>query len=133
MTAVERVVQALRDRGVNWIATLCGHGLDPFFQAAKRAGLRLVDTRNEQSAAYMADAYARLTGRLGVCAVSSGVAHVNALTGVANAWFDGAPLLLVSGSAAFVTAGMGHFQDMPQAGIAAPITKYAREIDCAER
>jgi acetolactate synthase-1/2/3 large subunit len=133
MTAVERVVQALRDRGVNWIATLCGHGLDPFFQAAKRAGMRLVDTRNEQSAAYMADAYARLTGRLGVCAVSSGVAHINALTGVANAWFDGAPLLLVSGSAAFVTAGLGHFQDMPQTAIAAPITKYARVIDCAER
>ena len=133
MTAVERVVQALRERGVNWIATLCGHGLDPFFHAAKQAGMRLVDTRNEQSAAYMADAYARLTGRLAVCAVSSGVAHVNALTGVANAWFDGAPLMLVSGAGAFATAGMGHFQDMPQAAIAAPITRYARTIDCAER
>jgi thiamine pyrophosphate-dependent acetolactate synthase large subunit-like protein len=133
MTAVEQVVAALQERGVEWIATLCGHGLDPFFQAARRAGLRLVDTRNEQAAAYLADAYARLTGRLAVCAVSSGVAHVNALTGIVNAWFDGAPVLLISGAGDLTTAGMGHFQDMPQAEIASPVTKFARVIDDAER
>src|SRR5215831_2271452 len=112
MTAAELFVRDLRQRGVDWIATLCGHGLDPLLHAARNAGLRLVDVRNEQTCAYMADACGRLTRRPGVCAVSSGVAHVNALTGVANAWFDRAPMLLISGAAATTTAGRGHFQDM---------------------
>lgn len=129
MTAVEYFVQALQRRGVEWMATLCGHGLDPLFHAAKAAGLRLVDSRNEQAASYMADAYGRLTRKPGVCAVSSGLAHVNALTGLANAWFDGSPMLLISGAAAVRTAGMGHFQDMDQVGMAAPITGYSRVID----
>ena len=133
MTAAEWFVQALRERGVTWMATLCGHGLDPLFYAAKQAGLRLVDARNEQTAGYMAEAYGRLTRRPGVCAVSSGVAHVNALSGVANAWFDGAPMLLISGAGSFATAGMGHFQDMDQVALARPVTKFARTIDTPDR
>ena len=99
MTAVEIFIGALRERGVEWIATLCGHGLDPLYHAAAGAGLRLIDTRNEQTAGYIADAYGRLTRRPGICAVSSGVAHLNALTGVLNAWFDESPMLLISGAA----------------------------------
>lgn len=129
MTSVELFVSELARRGVNWMATLCGHGLDPLFHAARRAGMRLVDTRNEQTAAYLAECYGRLARTPGVCCVSSGVAHVNALTGVTNAWFDGAPMLLVSGAGARVTAGMGHFQDMPQVEMAAPVAGYARVLD----
>lgn len=133
MTAVEQFVEALQRRGVEWMATLCGHGLDPLFHAAKAAGLRLVDTRNEQTAGYIADYFGRLTRRPGVCAVSSAVAHANALTGVVNAWFDGSPMLLISGAAAVRTAGMGHFQDMDQVAMARPVTKYARVIDHPDR
>ncbi|MBI3473989.1 MAG: thiamine pyrophosphate-binding protein, partial [Candidatus Solibacter usitatus] len=132
MTAAELLIQELQQRGVEWMATLCGHGLDPLFHAARRAGMRLVDTRNEQTAAYLAECYGRLTRRPGVCAVSSGVAHVNALTGVCNAFFDGAPMLLISGAGALATAGKGHFQDLDQAALAAPITTYARVIDQPE-
>lgn len=133
MTAVELFVKSLQARGVEWIATLCGHGLDPFLHASKQAGIRLVDVRNEQTAAYMADAYGRLTRKPGVCAVSSGVAHANALTGVMNAFFDGSPMLLISGAGAAATAGMGHFQDIDQVGMARPVTKYARVVDSAPR
>src|SRR6185503_3400113 len=119
MTAVELFIGALRARGVDWIATLCGHGLDPLYHAAVQAGMRLVDTRNEQTASYIADAFGRLTRRPGVCAVSSGIAHVNAFSGLLNAWFDAAPMLLISGAAAHRTAGMGHFQDVDQVAIAA--------------
>src|SRR5690348_15871717 len=114
MTAVDLFIKGLQDRGVEWIATLSGHGLDPLLHAAKKAGMRLVDVRNEQTCAYIADACGRLTGRPGVCAVSSGVAELNALTGVANAWFDQATFLLISGAAASRTAGFGHFQDLDQ-------------------
>src|SRR5438067_5102956 len=133
MTAAELLVSELRQRGIEWMATLCGHGLDPLFQAARKAGMRLVDARNEQTASYIADAYGRLTGRPGICAVSSGIAQVNALTGVANAWFDRAPMVLISGAAAASTAGMGHFQDLDQVTLARPITKFSRSIDCAGR
>ena len=133
MNGAELLTAALQRHGVEWMATLCGHGLDPLFQAARKAGIRLVDTRNEQTAAYIADAYGRLTGRAGVCAVSSGVAHVNALTGVANAWFDGSPMLLISGAAAIATAGMGHFQDMDHVSLATPLCRYARAVDRAQR
>jgi acetolactate synthase-1/2/3 large subunit len=129
VTAAELFISGLRASGVEWIATLCGHGLDPLLHAARHAGLRLVDVRNEQTCAYIADAYGRLSRRPGVCAVSSGVAHLNALTGVANAWFDSAPMLLISGSGAVRTAGMGHFQDLDQVALAQPITRYSRTID----
>ncbi len=133
MTSVECFTDGLKRRGVEWMAALCGHGLDPLFYAAKRAGLRLVDTRNEQTAGYIAAAYGQLTRTPGVCAVSSGVAHVNALSGVVNAHFDGAPMLLVSGAAALRTAGMGHFQDLDQVAMAASVTRYARVVDHPER
>ena len=71
MNGADALVAALRAHGVEWMATLCGHGLNEIYAACRRAGLRLVDTRNEQTAAYMAVAWARLTGEVGVCAVSS--------------------------------------------------------------
>src|SRR5579864_3886587 len=131
MTAAELLVCDLQGRGVEWIATLCGHGLDPLLHAARDAGLRLVDVRNEQTCAYMADAFGRIMRRPGVCAVSSGVAHLNALTGVANAWFDRAPMLLLSGASATGTAGKGHFQDLDQVALARPITKLSQSITSA--
>lgn len=131
--AVEWFVEGLRQRGVQWIATLCGHGLDPLFDAAQRAGLRLIDTRNEQTAGYIAEAYGRLSRRPGVCASSSGVAVANALTGVMNAWFDQAPMLYLSGSADRRVLGMGCFQDADQVRLARPLTKYSRMIDVPER
>ena len=133
LTAAELLVSGLRKRGIDWMATLCGHGLDPLFEAARKAGMRLIDARNEQTAAYIADAYGRLTRRPGVCAVSSGIAQVNALTGLANAWFDQGPMLLISGAADSTTAGMGHFQDLDQVSLARPVAKLSRSIDSAAR
>ncbi|MBI4532254.1 MAG: thiamine pyrophosphate-binding protein, partial [Candidatus Latescibacteria bacterium] len=133
MTGVQLFVRELQQRGVSFIATLCGHGLNPFDAACREVGLRLVDVRNEQAAGYMAEAYGRLSRRVGVCAVSSGVAHANAMTGVVNAYFDGAPVLLVTGSGPTHTMGLGHFQDIDQVALAAPVCRYARVIDRLER
>ena len=133
MNGAELFVRELQQRDLPFVATLCGHGLDPLDAACRDAGLRLVDVRNEQAAGYMAEVTGRLTRRPGVCAVSSGVAHANALTGALNAWFDGAPMLLVTGSGPSGTIGLGHFQDLDQVALAAPICKYARLVDRAER
>ncbi|MDP6777828.1 MAG: thiamine pyrophosphate-binding protein [Candidatus Latescibacteria bacterium] len=133
MNGAELFVDELKQRGVTSVAVLCGHGLDPFSDACLEAGMRLVDVRNEQSAGYMAEAMGRLTRRVGVCAASSGVAHANALTGLLNAKFDGAPVLLVTGSGSTETMGLGHFQDVDQVAMAEPICKFARIVDRPER
>lgn len=133
MTGADLLVRQLKAQGVPFVATLCGNGLDPLYAAAKKQGLRLVDVRNEQAAGYMADAVGRLTRRVGVCAVSSGVAHVNALTGVLNAWYDGAPMLLITGASDSATFGMGNFQDVDHVAIARPITKLAQRVERADR
>lgn len=131
LTGADLLVSELSRYGVRWISTLCGNGLNPFYISCRRAGIRLIDTHNEQAAAYMADAYARLTGRLGVCAVSSGVAHSNALTGIANAYFDGAPVLLITGASAGYGSFRGVFQEFDQVALAAPICKFASSVSRA--
>ncbi len=132
MTGAEWMVRTLQERGVERIFLLCGNGLKPFLDACVTGGLPVVDTRNEQSAAYMADAWGRITGRLGVVATSAGPGFTNALTGVANAWWDGGPLLLISGASPAATRGQGQFQELDQAAMAAPVTKYARTVARAD-
>lgn len=132
-TAVEWLVEAMQQRGVAHIAALCGHGLDPLFDAASRAGIRIIDTRNEQTAGYIAECYGRLTRRPGVCASSSGVAVANALTGVLDAWLDRAPMIYLSGSANLPTLGMGCFQDLDQAGLLKPVTLYSELVSAPTR
>ena len=133
MTAADLFVEELQARGVRFIATLNGHGLDPLYLACRRAGMRMIDVRNEQAAAYMAEVSGRLSRSVGVCAVSGAVAHANALTGVLNAWFDGAPMLLVTGITRLSRLGWGDFQDFNPVPMAVPISKYARRVDAPER
>ncbi|NPV06990.1 MAG: thiamine pyrophosphate-binding protein [Anaerolineae bacterium] len=96
------------------------------------AGMTLTDTRNEQTASYIADVTGRLTRRLGVCAVSSAVGHTNALIGVLNAHFDGGPMLLLSGTSSRQHWDMGVFQEMDHLPLVRSITKYARVVERAE-
>ncbi len=133
MNGADLLAQTLASLRVEWISTLCGHGLNEVYASCGRAGIRLIDTRNEQTAAYMAESWGRMSREVGVCAVSSGVAHANALTGVVNAHFDGAPMLLLTGAGPLGSAGMGHFQDFEQVALAAPVCKYARVLDIPER
>jgi acetolactate synthase-1/2/3 large subunit len=129
MRGAELLVRELMDRGISNIYTLCGNGLDPLLRASQKAGLRVIDTRNEQSAGYMADAVGRLTRTVGVAAASAGVAHINALTGVGNSFFDGSPMLLITGATDSANVGRGHFQDMDTVGISRPLCKFAKWVD----
>lgn len=133
MNGADLLVRQLKARGVPFVSTLCGNGLDPLYVSCKRHGLRLVDVRNEQAAGYMADAVGRLTRTVGVCSASSGIAHINALTGVTNAAFDGSPMLLITGASGTSTAGMGNFQDLDHVALARPVCKRAERVDRPER
>jgi acetolactate synthase-1/2/3 large subunit len=133
MNGADLLVRCLMDRGVRFVTTLSGNGMDPFYEACRNAGLRLVDFRNEQAAAFAADAAARLEKRLAVCAVNATVGHANAIVGLVNAAFAGSPMLLLSGAAPHAQADVGRFQDMDHVPIVAPICKYARTVERAER
>lgn len=128
MNGAQWVVRTLKNRGVEYIFALCGNGLNAFLDACIDFDIKVIDVRNEQSAAYMADAWGRLTGQIGVVAVSSGPGHTNALTGLANSFWDGGPMLLVSGCSPQQTRGMDNFQELDQVGMAAPVSKYASMV-----
>src|ERR671935_2560761 len=131
MNAATWLVRSLRARGVERIFVLCGNGLRPFLDACIEEGMPLVDVRNEQAAAYMADVTARLTRRLAVVATSAGPGFGNAITGLLNSYWDGAPVLLISGDSASSTRGLGHFQELDQVAISSPVCKYARWVQNA--
>jgi acetolactate synthase-1/2/3 large subunit len=133
MNGARQLVAILKAHGVQHVSVLCGNGLNSFLQACNDEGIRLVDTRNEQAAAYIADTWGAMTGRLGVVAVSAGPGHTNALTGLTNAWWDGRPMLLISGCSEAQTRGLGHFQELDQVSMAAPATKYARLVERPEQ
>ena len=133
MNGAQWLAKTLRERGVERVFCLCGNGLDPFLDACLDHDLAVLDVRNEQAASYMADTWGRMTGTLGVAAVSSGPGHTNALTGLANAFWDGGPMLLISGSSPERTRGMDHFQDLNQVAMAAPVCKYATVVTHASK
>ena len=127
------LVSELQKREIPCVYSLCGNGLDPILDASYKQGMRIVDVRNEQAASYMADTAGKLTRRVGVVAVSSGAAHINALTGVCNAWYDGSPMLLITGASDSSHRGRGNFQDMETVDLARPLCKYAEYVGRAER
>ncbi|MGD9496825.1 MAG: thiamine pyrophosphate-binding protein [Armatimonadota bacterium] len=133
MTGAQALIEQLKARGVEFITMLCGNGTEPIIDAAAEADLPLIHTRNEQAASYIADSYARLTRKVGVCVVSSGVAHVNAMAGLLNAHYDGAPLLLITGASESSTLGRGGFQDVDHVAMCTSICKHAETVWRPER
>lgn len=128
MNGAQWLVRLLQRWGMEQIFALCGNGLPAFLDALIDSDIAVVDVRNEQAAAYMADAWGALTGRPGVVAVSAGPGHTNALTGLTNAWFDGRPMLLISGCSPQETEGADTFQELDQIGMVKPVCKYAAKV-----
>ncbi|MGH8927200.1 MAG: thiamine pyrophosphate-binding protein [Acidimicrobiia bacterium] len=91
------IARALKGEGVDTVFTLSGGHIVAILDGCVQEGIRIVDVRHEQAAAHAAEAYTRLTGRLGVAAVTAGPGVTDAITGVANAWFARTPMLLIGG------------------------------------
>ncbi len=119
------LVHALQRAGVKALFTLSGNHIMPVYDALIGSGIRLVHTRHEAAAVHMADAWARLTGEVGVALVTGGPGHANAVGALYTALMAEAPVLLLSGHAANAQLGMGAFQEMRQADMAAPVCKAA--------
>ena len=119
------LARSLAEASVGPIFTLSGNQILPVYDAGLDAGLRFVDGRHESAVAHMADAWGRLTGRPGVCLVTAGPGHTNALTGLATAHFAESPMVLISGGSPLGMTGKGAFQEMDQVAAAQPLCKAA--------
>ena len=91
--------EALIDQGVDKIFTISGGHITPIYQFLENTGVELFDTRHEQAAVYMAEAYGRLKKKPGVAMVTAGPGFTNALSAIANAQLTNAPLVLIAGQA----------------------------------
>ncbi|MEM9461765.1 MAG: thiamine pyrophosphate-binding protein [Myxococcota bacterium] len=136
---VDITLRYLRAEGARVVFGVPGGLLHPFFQAVdEEPELRLVVTKHEAGAAFMADGYARAVGSLAVCAGTSGPGATNLLTGVACAFTDGVPMLVITGQAPSHAIGRGAAQEMAPEDIDIvamfkPVTKYSAMIPSPDR
>src|SRR5262249_35744031 len=114
MNGGERVADVLRAHDLRFLFTLCGGHISPILVAAKARGIRVVDTRDEATAVFAADALARLTGRPAVAAVTAGPGIANTITALKNAQLAQSPVVLIGGAAPTALQRRGALQDIDQ-------------------
>jgi len=133
VTGYRLLMESVRRAGTDVLFFLEGGPLMEAAEVAAELGIRCIDVRHEQAAAMMAQAWTRLTRRVGVCMAASGPGTCNLTTGLANAFIDCVPMVAIGGSVAVSTYGRGEFQDIDQLRMLEPITKAAIRIYAAER
>jgi acetolactate synthase-1/2/3 large subunit len=119
------MARALKAEGVDVVFTLSGGHIVGFLDGCVQEGIRIVDVRHEQAAAHAAEAYTRLTGRLGVAAVTAGPGVTDSVTAVANAWFARTPMLLIGGRHFIRQELKGGLQEMDHPALLGPITAWS--------
>ena len=128
MNAARALVQALVKEGVDTVFGYPGGAILPFYDALIDAPLRHILPRHEQAAVFAADAYARVTGKVGVCVATSGPGATNLLTGIANAMADSVPLVALTGQVPSSALGTDAFQEVDILGMSMPVVKHNRLI-----
>ncbi|MEO1491973.1 MAG: thiamine pyrophosphate-binding protein [Pseudomonadota bacterium] len=132
-TGAEAMVRLLAGHGVRHIFGLCGDTSLPFYDALARLdhGMTHILTRDERHAAYMADAYARLTGRVGVCEGPSGGGATYIAPGLVEANESSVPVLAITTDVATTSAGRFPLTELDQKALFAPLTKWNAVLDSA--
>lgn len=122
------VAQALKRHGTTHLFTLCGGHIQAIYDGCLDEGIRVVDTRHEQTAGHAADGYARVTGRPGVCAVTAGPGVTDVVTAIANAQRAQIPLVCIGGAGPKALCDMGSLQDMDHVALMRTITKWSVQV-----
>ena len=132
-TGAEAMVRLLAGHGVRHIFGLCGDTSLPFYDALARLdhGMTHILTRDERHAAYMADAYARLTGRVGICEGPSGGGATYILPGIVEASESSVPVLAITTDVATTSAGRYPLTELDQGALFRPLTKWNAVLDQA--
>ena len=123
----------LARHGVDTVFTLSGGHLFPLYDGCVKSGIRLVDTRHEQTATFAAEGLAKVTRRVGVAAVTAGPGVTNAVSAIAAAHMSGSPLVVIGGRAPERIWGLGSLQELDHVPIVASITKLATTAKSPER
>ncbi len=127
-------MRSLRDEGVTTIFGYPGGAIMPVFDAlydytrGERKAFDHILVRHEQAAAHAAEGYARVSGGVGVCLVTSGPGATNTLTGVADAMIDSTPIVVIAGQVGTDALGTDAFQEVDLVGLAQPISKWSYQI-----
>ncbi len=127
------VEKALAEKNVEYIFTLSGGHITPIYQFLENSAIKIFDTRHEQAAVYMAEAWGRMTRRPGIAMVTAGPGFTNALSAVANANMANSPLVLISGCVGLECCEKLDLQDMRQAPVIEPMVKKALVCHTPER
>jgi len=133
LTGAEAVVEVLRGHGVEVLFGLCGDTSLPFYDALARLphGMRHILTRDERSAAYMADGYARVSGKVGVCEGPSGGGATYILPGIVEANESSVPLLAITTDVSVASRGRYTLTEVDQGALMRPLTKWNAVLDRA--
>jgi len=121
------LLDILSENGVDTLFGYPGGSVIPLYHelSSQSDKFKHIRTSHEQGAVHAADGYARSTGKLGVCIVTSGPGVTNTITGIATAYMDSAPILVISGQVPTVLLGKDSFQEVDITGISLSITKYS--------
>ncbi|MEM7586144.1 MAG: thiamine pyrophosphate-binding protein [Acidobacteriota bacterium] len=129
MTGGDLVADVLVKQGVEFVFTLCGGHISPILVSSKQRGIRIIDVRDEVTAAFAADAISRLTDSVGVAAVTAGPGVTNTITAIKNAQLAQSPLVLLGGATGTILKGRGSLQDIDQMALFEPHVKWMAEVD----
>lgn len=122
------IADVLARYGATHLFTLCGGHISPILTGCQARGLRVVDVRDEVNAVFAADAVARMTGTLGVAAVTAGPGVTNTITAVKNAQMAQSPIVIFGGSTATLLKGRGALQDIDQQSFMKHVTKWSTVV-----
>ena len=122
------VAKTLKKEGVEVVFTLSGGHIAAIYDGCVREGIRVVDTRHEQAAVHAAEGWAKCTRTPGVAILTAGPGVTDGVTGVANAYLAGSPILVIGGAAPLSLWDRGALQEMNQFDLLRPITKWARTV-----
>jgi len=125
LRVAEIIIRFLERARVDFIFGLPGSQTCPLYDSLFSSSIRHVLVRHEQSASYMADAYAKFTGKIGICDGTGGPGATNLLTGVATAWTDSTPIIVLTGQQPLNHLGKGAFQEIDHVALFSPITKWS--------
>lgn len=125
ITGAQAIVKALEREGVKVIFGYPGAAICPFYDALIDSQIRHILTRHEQGAAHAASGYARASGEVGVCVVTSGPGATNIITGIATAYMDSIPVVAITGQVSSDLIGRDVFQEADITGAAAPFVKHS--------
>ena len=134
MSGSQILIESMIKEGIDTIFGYPGGAIMPAFDALfdYRDKINHVLTRHEQGATHAAEGYALVSGKTGVCLITSGPAATNAVTGISNAMLDSTPIVVISGQVGSNLLGTDAFQEIDVVGIMHPITKWAYQIRRAE-